>query len=259
MEQTPREITLEIIDSATELAGHHYRVYTLGLTGVLAQAMDNPMLGSAGIAMPLIKNSFENSATFLQTTLRNSLTGVLRVALDTLMERAIDQSRMIVMKDTDIYALAEHTQEMGKNVVMRIVNVADNDKTTGRKALRQFMLDVDSRISQGMTKMGAIQTLRAGRAGNVKFTQADRSGKLWHSTNYVTTAVRSALLHGYIEAYLFAVSKRPQDIVKVEHSSGHKNNGLKFSISGLDTGYPSYESIRDQVFHPNSKALVTSD
>lgn len=251
MEQTPREVTLSLIDDATEMVGHHYRVYALGLTGALARAMDHPISNS-----PIVKHSFETSANHLQVALVSALTGLFRDTLAKLKNRALEQVNKPLIKE-DLDTLDEHIRDAESSAIARLIWVAMNDATTGRKALRQFMFDVDTRVSHGMTRMGAIQTLRAGRVGNLKFVHPDRAGKLWHSLAYVTTTTRSAFLQTHVESHLYAISRLPQDIAKVEHNLDHKHHGMTFSISGLSTEFPSYDSIRDEVFHPHSRALVS--
>jgi hypothetical protein len=114
--------------------------------------------------------------------------------------------------------------------------------------------------------MNARQISYAQAVFNVKgidpglaFSQIDRGGKRWASTNYVATSVRGFLVKTYVESYLFGLGHAGQDLAKVLYPEDpeHLGHGTVFSITGASPALPAYDTIKADTWHPNSRALVS--
>lgn len=81
------------------------------------------------------------------------------------------------------------------------------------------------------------------------FTVRDTSGRTWEGPKLAKVIVRDFAVQSDLDA-----AAAGADLLRVTHPDPeHQYAGLVFSVSGAD-GYPSLESIRPLVFHPNTKA-----
>jgi len=241
---------LSIIDGTARQAERHYDVYLMGLMGAFARAIDSQEPFSA-----VSRNRLADSANTLQVALVGALSKLARETREDLVARAIEAGNRFMGEEKNTI-IKELAREAEGEAFQHIINAVLTDANTVKKALRNFALQVETKVMQGVSRYGAVIMTRPGVVRNVQFHQIDRAGHKWNSALYVRTTLRALFLQLYVEPYLFGVSARPLDQAVVVHDEGHKNNGLVFSITGATLGMPTFEEIRGDVFHPNSRALV---
>jgi hypothetical protein len=145
---------------------------------------------------------------------------------------------------------------LSENVMLTL----GNDAMHVEKTWKRFALNVYMAQSLGLSETQAIIRHKYGQLASIKFTRPDRAGKRWASGTYSQTLVRGYLLSAYVVSYLHALTLRGLDTAVVAGlEPGHRHAGLRFSITGKTPGLPTFESIRDEVWHPNSIALVSQD
>jgi hypothetical protein len=154
--------------------------------------------------------------------------------------------------------LANLLQDDLDNTTQQIISLEMRDEARVKKLLRDLALQVSIATARKRTSyVGALIAARHGKVATLQFRQTDRSGRAWNTAVYLRTLVRMFLLHVYIESFLYGRAEAGSDLAKVTYADPeHEFHGLVFSISGATDGYPSYEDIKDKVFHPNSVANV---
>jgi len=113
------------------------------------------------------------------------------------------------------------------------------------------------RFTRGMP-MNDIRKAAAVEISQADFQHLDQLGRRRKAIGWMKTRMNMLLRKLYNEVYLYAASVMDRDIAELVYPDpDHRYNGLKFSISGLEEKYPSYHVLRQEILHPNSKALVS--
>ena len=124
-------------------------------------------------------------------------------------------------------------------------------------ALKRRALDVDMLLAtENISRQNAI--VKASIAGGTpEYVSRDRAGRRHPSQRFVRQAWRQHLVLLWIETKLFTFAAHGHTQARVTHTEpDHRFNDLAFSMT-LE-GTPTYHDIRDEVFHPNSRADVTA-
>lgn len=206
----------------------------------------------------LARKVMEREFKALGRSLTHSLTTTLTLMIKQIVDDAITnatQKEIALGKRNEIESAAHEAL----NVVLNTLNVASAvDANTLRKSMADLSMRVSTIMNTGTVSYPiALARARADMPMNVAFVQLDRSGKRWDSMRYVHATLRGFLLKLYTDSFVRALSVDGTDEAKVIHpDEKHENNGLVFSISGQSVSLPSYYSIRETVFHPNSRAMV---
>lgn len=101
---------------------------------------------------------------------------------------------------------------------------------------------------------GAIGELLKMHAGQERYKVKDSSGRTWDSDTYIRLVVKN---FAFQTKLIYLLSKIEGDLVEVVYANPeHKNNGLVFSKSGVSGDHPSFNEIKETVFHPNTTAMV---
>lgn len=128
------------------------------------------------------------------------------------------------------------------------------------KHLRNVALQVQMvSDTRNWKRSAALIAVRKNLATQFKFNFADRSGRRWDASKYVRTLLREHYVTLYNEVYLYALSKRNRLTAYVKNEDvNHKDHGTRFYILPISKKDPLYSSIKDQIFHPNTRSLVTA-
>ena len=185
---------------------------------------------------------------FMSVFLKQETVTLVNNALDTAQARLSPENRQIL--DTLI------ADELS-NIFAQAIGTEFRDTATVLKALRSIALQVGLHTLRGGSRVTAMIRAKRGKVADLKFIQADKSGRNWSSAVYIRTIVRQFLLRVYIESFMFGRASLGHDLVEVVYSDpDHDKHGLVFSISGETAGYPKYGDIEAEVFHPNSIASI---
>lgn len=106
---------------------------------------------------------------------------------------------------------------------------------------------------------GGMGLLVQRAVGTIGFKVTDTSGRRWEPTKLMQVVVRDFGYQSDIDAFVDrrrAMGDRFAAAIWT-NVGGYIVDQVVFSI-GEDETYPSLETIRDTVFHPNSKAILTS-
>lgn len=240
---------------ADEASAHFRNKYVAllhGLTGVFARTLDakDPTAPAARADMVVQAQSLG-----YRFVLQFSIDA--REALDDAVSRAIRDSGFEVSAEM-VAEMDEYAASVADELTMKMYGVVAANVSTITREQRAIALQTSLLTTRGMTRFGALIQTRLGRVAELDYRIADRAGRKWASRDYVTNMVRHALLQAYVEAYVYILGKNGADTAMVVYDDPeHDRHGMVFSITGQTEEFPSYESIKDKIWHPNSTASVT--
>ncbi|MCG5512855.1 hypothetical protein [Ectothiorhodospira shaposhnikovii] len=110
--------------------------------------------------------------------------------------------------------------------------------------------------NQGWSLSASAIAVREQTQGDPRFRFVDRSGRAWGSQRYVRTLLRALLFELHNECTMILLADMGFDSAVVRYPEPHRFDGIIISLIGHD-GLPTYDQLRDDVFHPNSPALIS--
>jgi hypothetical protein len=235
------------VEEASERAGRIHGLAQIAMTGALARTLDtsNPTKPASG------------------TKLRNELSQVVYDTHEMIAGNTFRVERELVRQAYDDAGADFQPldgEPDGTTFSENLMVTLGTDMTHVEKTWKRFALNVQLAQSMGLSETQAIIRHKYGQLSSIKFTRPDRAGKRWVSGTYSQNLVRGYLLSSYVVSYLHALTLRGIDTAVVAGlDEGHRHAGLRFSITGKTVGLPTFESIRDEVWHPNSNAIVSQD
>lgn len=165
------------------------------------------------------------------------------------LERALQSEREALERETlpvlletftDVVELAASaTLAAGKRFSIEVQRAKD---ATGRQ--------------ERAAAVGVIETLKI----QPEFSVRDAAGRRWPMQRHLATSLRGALLRARNEAFMNVAAQQGAEIFRVDHADGKREvHNLAFSRRpGAIPGMPAYAEIRDRIFHPNSRSVVTA-
>lgn len=237
------------LDSIAGGIAGQYRLLLEAISGRFARALD-----SHDPTTPKARSDFHVGITQDVHTFLASVMGALNAHLEAMKNTAVAASGAS-LSTPDATMLSAHIAEIQDELQEILWSVMTRDQATTERELRKVALQVELlQAGTGISKVGALIRVKFGKVRKLRFVQEDRIGRKRASDEYVRSLVRQTLLTAYIESYLFALAKSGQDLVRVVYADGR--DPWIMSIAGLTEGYPAYDDVRDEVFHPNSLASV---
>lgn len=245
---------IELMNDVSGLVEKHYRAYLLQLAGIYANIMDQP-----APTAPASRTKFGEQAQLAQTIMLSSVAQKIDQAAANLVEEALSAAHPGI-GEAQTSQVSQIVHEARNDLIGQITLASQKDTGQVTQALRQFALMVDEMMSvKGTSYVAAIINAKIALGENWTFIQTDRIGRRWASTVYAKSAARGFLVKTYVDTYVYGLAARGQDLARVVHpEAGHPHADMVFSISGKSEQHPTYTSIKDQVWHPNSRALIAS-
>lgn len=148
-------------------------------------------------------------------------------------------------------ALSEHLSAFAGYLRDEIAAQVERDVVTLKRELQRIALetDRDARL-RGISQENALARRRAGGI-DPQFHFRDRGGRRLKSQKHIRTIWRHHLLTTYNEVMLFTLAEFGRRQARIEHPDPkHRYAGITFEIGD------EYLALRDEVFHPNSEAVV---
>lgn len=172
---------------------------------------------------------------------------------DALQARVSDDVREMVetLAATVDPTVGEVLRGLGDNFLLNLNAILASNVETLVKNMKVGRSALGDMLTRGAT--GAIGQLVQSRATSIEFKVSDTAGRQWYATRLVSFMAREM-------AYRMKLAKQiadlPTDLASV-FNPDHDEDGLVFSATGKTPGYPTFEELRQSVFHPNSTAEVS--
>lgn len=244
---------LRVFDTVADESAAVVRSYHLGLVGIY-----NAALTGAAPTAPRARVHAAEQVQQAQISMLSTLTPKLQGSSEAVLADALAASNP-KLSDESRTQLAGMITDARNDMLSVLVTAILKDAETVNKRLRDFALKVDMNMNAAQTSYAqALYNVRA-QEDDLGFSQVDRGNKRWSTTNYVRTSVRGFMVKTYVESYLYGLAHAGADIAKVVYPEEpeHLGNGTVFSITGSHVSLPAYSSIKAEIWHPNSRALVS--
>lgn len=255
----------DLITSRVSAAREGYISYLNSLNGAYSMAVSN-----YDPTTPIVKNEFRRTTGHLVETTQISLNQIIIQASVDVIRSAADYIASLNARDIDMsrqkareivrLELREAMLSLEQETIEQVHQQIVRDLSLTKTLLRNFQLEAKMRsVSRGVSIQSATIAVRA-RQSKFRTNFLDRGGKRWQSERYVEVTLHAFLYRLYNEAILYLLSKEGATFAKLSYpDESHKLNGMPFAIVSEVTKYPSYYEIRDEIFHPNSKAIVVAN
>lgn len=150
---------------------------------------------------------------------------------------------------------SEHVVALSEYLDSELSVQISRDVEFMRRQLRNTALAIRMAAqAQGIsTKAAAIQH-RAHNAAELKFQFKDRAGRKWPSHKFVRSAWRQSLLQTHNDTVLLTLADHGLTEAEIQRPSASPERISLLPGSSL----PVYAEIRDEVFHPNSEAVLAA-
>jgi hypothetical protein len=247
-------ITVLLDEEATK-AGDRYVNFLLSLRSVLNASLK--MRPDDARAFGSIRDgAYAIAEVFLQTE-----SDLIENALKTVRELAVARAREEVLSDTPAtdFVLEDYSDELVLWFRSELRAQIERDVNVLVSKRRELSLAATmGSWGRGRDMMGAYEALLSAGRETVVFYFTDRAGRRYPSQKYYRQLVRHSLLTLAVESYALEVSSLGVETVYVDHPD--KNNsytGKAVTLVGK-SNVLSLADIRDEVFHPNSVAFLST-
>lgn len=217
-----------IYDDFGEDAGREYDLFIFALTGRYLS------LRAPGIAVsPMSVESFKLSGAMLRKAFLQSANRMIDdYARDHVSARS---EELVASWRTE---LARITENNIASLVLRLKGGERNELS--------LLADVH----------GAMGLLLQRQLSSPELTVTTASGRQYKAGPLVRAEARDFAYRAWLSAELDRIGAS-SDLAEIAYaSSDHENHGRVFSITGATPGYPSFESLEEDVFHFNANAMV---
>lgn len=236
---------------AAEDASQRYLNVLAALRSLLFASLAQPY-SQAGVAN-LRAGANGVARTFLKTEVALIEDEMRRTAQDAL-GRA--QSDLSVSPVSDIpEALDAFLEQSERFLEMEVTAQLTRDVEALVQRYREYAIETQLTAMSVRGRVGAAQVGAVDRE-RVRFYFRDRGGRLYPSQKFIRTVWRKALVSLGAEFYLLeAVSRGATSAIVVHPDPKHRFNGFEVSTNAL-SGQPSFIDVRDEIFHPQSEAVL---
>ena len=244
-----------LLDEGATKAGDRYVNFLLSLRSVLNSSLKVRAEDARAFAA-IRSGAYEVAQVFLDAELEH-----LEVALEDARERALELARDEVLSDdpTTEIAVTDYLEELLTWFRMELRSQIERDVNVLIAKRRELALAAaTSAWSRGRDVQAAFENLIASGREKVDFYFTDRSGRRYPAQKFYRQLFRHAALTFAVETFVMEVAAFGVDTVFVAHPD-HNNSfhGEAVSLVG-DANVLSLADIRDDVFHPNSNAFLTT-
>jgi hypothetical protein len=154
-------------------------------------------------------------------------------------------------------AVTEHLSDSESYLLHELSIQIERDIAFLKQSLRKAALQVTiGARAQKIPIRAALMQYRIGNATELFFFFHDRRNQKWPSRKFVRAVWRHHLLSLYNETVLLTLADHGIDKAQVLHANPQANShGMIVSMSS-GTAMPTYSEIRNEIFHPNSDAIL---
>lgn len=236
------------LDQIADQFAEQYRGLLTSIVGHFARALD-----SHDPTTPKARSDFRQSILRSSVAFLDGMVGQIEAHTIEVRNDALSTVGH-ALSDPDLESLNEYLRDAMDDLYASLYACLHRDDTAAERELRNFAHKVNlTQAATGMSKIGALIKTKFGRVSGLNFVQVDRLGRKRASEGFVRSLVRHHLVQTHVECQMFSIAKSGNDLAQIVIDN---KPGAVISITGTTAGYPSYEEIRDEIFHPNSTATV---
>lgn len=243
------------LDEEATKAGERYVAFLLSLRGILSVSLTTPV-NDVRAFDAIRRGAHEAAERFIQTEV-----SLVDYALDQAQERAV---AAIVAEVIDgprpaTYATEDYSSELLTWFRQELRAQVERDINSLVQQRRQIALAaVTTARTTGADPNHVMQSMVSQGRGGVSFMFTDRAGKRYPSQKFYRQLVRHTLLTFAVESAATEAASFLFHTVYISHpDKNHAYDGEAISLVEAPNML-SLADVRDDVFHPNSTAFLTT-
>jgi hypothetical protein len=245
----------QTFSAEAEAAAQRYGLLVEAWRGLYNQALDAPDFGTQRQIEAIVAQAYEIARTF-----RNSEEDHIALVSTQIAERARRET-LDALASTDTRELtdaaSEHLGDAESYLLHEIAIQVERDIAFLKQSLRRTYLQVAlAARSRDLPTRTALLQYRIGNATELHFFFHDRGNQKWPSRKFIRGVWRHHLLSLWNEVVLLTLSDHGLEEADIAHANpGSHVHGMRIAMAS-NSKWPTYAEIRNEVFHPNSDALV---
>lgn len=162
----------------------------------------------------------------------------------------------VTLSEQDAMTIDDHIHGLVESTISLIEQQLFRDTLLASKWFKDFSFRVGMlTLAPGHNEKSAAIKAEQELLPSLRLGYVDRLGRSWKSSRYVSTLSASLFMDIYNLTFMFSLQKSNVETCRLV-SGNPKRNGLVISISEQVGDAPTYESVKDSHFHPQSNTLV---
>lgn len=238
-----------------EAASQRYDLLVRSWRSLYQQALNSSDFGSAQSFTRVENDAYRIARSFLDGEADQIHEAMLEIASEaqTATLKQMSVSGALELSDAALVHLNDAEQYLHGEIATQI----ERDVMFLMQSLRKSALQVRlSSQSRRVPVRQALMEYKISTSTELQFFFHDRGNQKWPSRKYVRAVWRHNLLHLYNEIVLLTLADHGIDKAVVSHMDPKSEfHGLEVSIA-TNSALPTYSEIRNEVFHPNSNAIM---
>ena len=246
---------LNLISTHAETASQRYRVLVDNWRSVYKRVLLESDFGSTKQLKRVIDGAYASARSYLDEEYKEISKAFMEISLEARRAAISDLASSTAIDLTD--RLSDHLIEAEDYLKREIAIQVERDIAFLRQSIRNTYLQVGlASKSQNISVKSALMRHQIGNVTELHFFFHDRRNQKWPSQKFIRSVWRHSLLNLYNEMVLMTFAEHGVDVVQVDHmNKSAASHGMKVSMSP-NSVYPTYFEIRNDVFHPNSDAIL---
>lgn len=243
------------MSAAAEAAAQRYGLLVEGWRALFKQALDARDFGQPRQISQMRKQVYDMAARYLNAEEDMAHATFSDIASEAHQTTLRDLGSVDARELTD--AASDHQNALVSYLRQELAIQIERDIAFLERSLRKTAIQVTmSARAQGISVLSALISYRIGNAQELQFFFHDRQNRKFPSRKFVRGLWRHNLLGLYNDIVLMTLADHGVTRAQVRHvNAGAETNGMLITIL-TNTALPSYGEIRDEVFHPNSDAIL---
>jgi hypothetical protein len=245
----------QTLTTRAESASLRYRMLIESWRSMFMRALDRPNFDKPSVVNDLVGDAREMAKNYALSERTHVETQSVEIASEA------HTATLDALRSQDARDLSEAVTEQLKALERYVLNEIAIQIERDIAFLRQSYLSVALQVkiaarSQRIGLRSALIQYRVGNAAELSFFFRDRRNQRWPSHKFIRSVWRQHLLAVYNETVLIDLAEHGQRFAEVSHlSPSSQFHGMKIALSS-NTSHPTYAEIRNEIFHPNSEAIL---
>lgn len=248
-------ILTQFISGEADLAADRYGAMIQAFRGMYSRALDQSHFGSPKQMTDVSVGAYAIAGVYLNAEWQLITDASTAVALEA--QRATLEELSAASSDDLSQAVSEHADQSDVQLSQEISIQIERDISFLRTSLQRTVLSVNmSARAQQLPARTALMQLRISPANELNFLFIDRGATKWPAQRFIRAVWRQHLLAVYNETVLLTLTDHGIDTAEIAHTDPKAPvNGMEISVNA-GSALPTYAEIRNEIFHPNSEAIL---
>lgn len=238
-----------------EAAAQRYGLLVEGWRALYRSALEGTDFGTERQVRRVTEQAYAMARRFLETERELIAARSAEIASEATRTTLVSLASRDAPDFTD--AVSDHLSAAERYLDHELSIQVERDIAFLVQSLRRTYLQVAiAARSTGMPPRAALIQYQVGNATELHFFFHDRQGQKWPSRKFVRAIWRHHLLSLYNEVVLLILADHGVTQAQVENiNPTNFNHGMIIAMSS-GSSLPTYSEIRNEVFHPNSDAIL---